>query len=335
MVIRNTPAFQCYPKDFLADPVVMFWDMEQFGAYCKLLFYLWENGGSMEVDFAVMCKLWNCRTRKKAEKLWSKIKVTFVEKNGVVTHDYLVREMQKQAASRDRRRAAGCKGAQSRWGVDGNAISSGGDLSGEKNGSSSSISSSASFSTSVNNTLTGVDEVDRLNNSVVSKPTGNVDDGDHPKVDAVDGDNGPAEDCGGGVGAVDGLALIKTMLAMEGAELGQVVKSWLSANGLQMGDLKKYHFHQWKQALSSHGLDKCLAYIERIRATSPGWIISRMNKDAANAPEKNLQRHGIAGNGKATAGKAGVRHDGQAVDWGSVRSAGAVGGYQAEEEAGA
>ena len=319
MVIRNTPAFQCYPKDFLADPLVMFWDMEQFGAYCKLLFYLWENGGSMQIDFAVMCKLWNCRTRKKAEKLWSKIKAAFMENDGVITHAYLVREMQKQAASRDRRQAAGRKGAQSRWGGDGNAISSGGVLPCEKNGSSSSISSSVSFSTSVNNTLTGVDEIGQVKNSVALNPAGKVDGGD---------------------GAVDGFGLIdqpvKALLALEGAELQRVVQSWLAANGLRLGDLKKYHFHQWKQALSSHGLDKCLAYIERIRATSPGWIISRMNKDAANAADKNLQRHGIAGTGKCQAAKKGIRHDGQAVDWGGVRTDGAIGGgFRAEEEAGA
>jgi len=136
--MKNTPAFQFYPNDILADPDIMLWDMQTLGAYWKLVSYLWVSGGQCKLDFKLLAGLFRVRTRLVVAKMWATIEYKFIVKDGVISHDGVLKQMQVQAESRLRRQAAGIKGAQRRWGDDGNAI----DLPLAKNGPSSSSSTS-------------------------------------------------------------------------------------------------------------------------------------------------------------------------------------------------
>ncbi len=145
--MANTPAFQYYPADLLSDPEVMFWNMEAVGCYWQMITYLWLNGGKFEYNLENLCKLFRVNHKKTARKLWEKISKKFIIENGQITHKRILKEMQKQAASRLRRSEAGKKGMDSRWksdnNVNNNVI--------KKTITNDNPSSSTSTSTSVNN----------------------------------------------------------------------------------------------------------------------------------------------------------------------------------------
>ena len=259
--VKNTPAFQFYPNDLLADPEIMHWDMEAVGAYWKLVCYLWVNGGSCELNLKVMGNLFNANRRVTAQKLWDKVKVKFVITDDVITHEGLLQQMQKQKDSRVRRQAAGRQGAQARWSNDGNAMS----LPMAKNSPSTSSSISTSISSS---TATSVSK--------------NI---------------GP--------------------LALDDHDLSEVVAQWVKTNGISEQQLRDDHVAAWQAALKCHGKRACLEYIGKVKATSPGWIISRMNKDAANAAATVERPAVAASDSKQTAG-GGKVYDGRDVDWQAV-----------------
>ena len=109
--MKNTPAFQFYPNDILADPDMILWNMQALGAYWKLICYLWVSGGRCEFDIKVMTKLFNVRDPKRADKMWQRVREKFTVVDGVITHEGLLQQMQVQAESRLRRQAA----ARARW----------------------------------------------------------------------------------------------------------------------------------------------------------------------------------------------------------------------------
>lgn len=117
----NPPAFQYYPADMATDTIVRFWSMEELGCYHQIIDYLWLNGGLMSEDLTVISKLFRVKRRDKAEKMWSKIKVKFKINDGTITHKRVTAEMQRQAETRLARQESGKKGADARWGKDGNA----------------------------------------------------------------------------------------------------------------------------------------------------------------------------------------------------------------------
>jgi len=45
LAINKPPAFQFYPKDFLMDDKVIVMNLEEIGAYIKLLCLCWNNNG--------------------------------------------------------------------------------------------------------------------------------------------------------------------------------------------------------------------------------------------------------------------------------------------------
>ena len=119
--MKNTPAFQFYPSEFLANPEVRVWNLETVGAFWILISYLWVSGGECEFNLKVLARLFNVNKQNKAAKLWDNIKIIFLLCDGIITNKRILEEMQKQARSRFMRQQAGKKGAQKRWGDDGNA----------------------------------------------------------------------------------------------------------------------------------------------------------------------------------------------------------------------
>lgn len=123
----NTPAFQFYPADLIADTEVMLWDMETLGAYWQMLNYLWLNSGVIDTKLQsfpeITRTLFRKRNQKSADKLWKKIEVKFEFKDGVISHKRIDKEMQKQAVNRLRRQQAGKMGGDAKAENRSNAMS--------------------------------------------------------------------------------------------------------------------------------------------------------------------------------------------------------------------
>ena len=138
---KNSPAYQNYPADFFSDTEVMFWSMEMYGCYCKLINYLWLSGGYLPVNYERIAQLFNSKRRDRAEVMFSKIKVKFQIIDGVISHKRVLEELQKQAEYRLMKSNAGKSGAKTRWQSHNSAIN--------KNMANDSSSSSTSSSTSL------------------------------------------------------------------------------------------------------------------------------------------------------------------------------------------
>ena len=108
---NKSPAFQFYPKDWLADPDVMCMTMAERGVYITLLCYLWESEGEMELD--QIKKL--LKGHKRALLSLDNVLVKFQIRSNMVTHKRLTKERIKQQEYSVNRREAGKKGAEKRW----------------------------------------------------------------------------------------------------------------------------------------------------------------------------------------------------------------------------
>ena len=139
--MENSPAYQNYPGDFFTDPEVMFWSMEMYGCYCKLINYLWLSGGYLPLNYERMAQLFCTKRRDRAELLFSKIKVKFQIIDEVISHKRVLEEIQKQENNRLMKSNAGKAGAKARWQTHDSAI----NKTIAKNSSSSSSSSSTSL----------------------------------------------------------------------------------------------------------------------------------------------------------------------------------------------
>lgn len=115
---EKSPAFQFYPKDFLADTNVVLMDADEVGMYIFLMSACWieESLPNNEKDLAKIARV----TPKKFKKSWeSRIQKCFTKnKNGEWIHPRLEKERQKQREYKNKKVAAGRKGAEKRWSDD-------------------------------------------------------------------------------------------------------------------------------------------------------------------------------------------------------------------------
>jgi len=134
--MKNSPAFQLYPADFISDPDLLEWDMEMIGAYFWMICYLWLNGGKIENNSRKIAKILKFSTNK-SRRIWGNIKEKFEFSGGYITHKRVTKEMQRQETQRLMKSKAGKEGARKKWQCHSEGYSS---------------SSSSSSSSSVNNT---------------------------------------------------------------------------------------------------------------------------------------------------------------------------------------
>lgn len=109
------PAFQFYPRDFLADANVARMTAEEVGAYWLLISYCWLEGSlpNDETDLAMLARLAPARFKRAWER---RISERFMlGDDNRLRHRRLEEERQKQEAYRSERSASGKRGAQSRW----------------------------------------------------------------------------------------------------------------------------------------------------------------------------------------------------------------------------
>ena len=129
---NKSPAFQFYPKDWLADHDVACMTMAERGIYITILCYSWEEGGWIEIDKVKML----LRGHKRALTGLEKVLVKFRKRGTKIASNRLLKELKKQKEYSVNRREAGKKGAKKRWHSHSSAIG----LPLAKNGTSSSSS---------------------------------------------------------------------------------------------------------------------------------------------------------------------------------------------------
>lgn len=120
MAKEKSPAFQFYPREFLADGNVSGMSLHERGAYITLICICW-NDGSLPMQTERLANM--CGTPEKAFlKFWPAVRVCFTERDGRYVHPRLELEREKQETNRQRRSDAGGKGASGRWQTHGKRI---------------------------------------------------------------------------------------------------------------------------------------------------------------------------------------------------------------------
>jgi len=140
MAPQKSPAFQFYPKDFMAGTATM--SNQEVGAYMRLLCYAWDAGSvpndSRERSRIVCCSL------KQERTLWHRLERKFALVDGVYVNERMEEERQKQAEYRRRQSDKGKASATVRWQPDGNRTVTTVTPRLQPDGNSSSSSSSSS-----------------------------------------------------------------------------------------------------------------------------------------------------------------------------------------------
>lgn len=156
---NDSPAFQFYPKDYLADENQKLMTNQERGCYTTLMCHSWLEG-SIPADVNKIAKLCNEPPDVMAQ-LWLAIGSCFVEvpnKPGRLVNPRLEEERRKQQQHRMERSTSGAKGAKARWDKQYTDFNLDGSANSSANGSAikeplAKDSSSSPSSSSSNNTL--------------------------------------------------------------------------------------------------------------------------------------------------------------------------------------
>lgn len=112
--MKNPPAFQFYPADYLADMQVRLLSWASRGLYIELLCYCWREG-YIPSDSSAIAQLCGCHDLAMIEPCL-KLFVCHPEDESKLVHLRLIAEREKQIEHKNERSSAGKKGAESRWG---------------------------------------------------------------------------------------------------------------------------------------------------------------------------------------------------------------------------
>ena len=119
---------QLEPAAFLTDIDFQLMDAEQRGVYCSIIFYLYCNGGSIELNHGsaitllqspttILAQISGCRkVGPEWEAIWAKIANKFQITGNILTHKRVTEELQRAENYRKSKSAAGKKGMAARWG---------------------------------------------------------------------------------------------------------------------------------------------------------------------------------------------------------------------------
>lgn len=112
--MKNPPAFQFYPADFLADENVALMSLAGRGAYITLMCYCWREG-SMPSDMTKLGRLCGIDGSAMAQ-LWDELSPCFEVIDDRYIHPRLNKERAKQVEHKEERSESGKRGALKRWG---------------------------------------------------------------------------------------------------------------------------------------------------------------------------------------------------------------------------
>ena len=118
--MAKAPAFQFYPKDWLADAKVKRLDYFAKGVYIELLAMMWNEGNDSIADDSDLPMLLHLTPEK-----WAQVRAqfqkdsqsVFIEKDGTLVSRRLQAERRKQRKLKKKRQSA----ARARWGCKSNA----------------------------------------------------------------------------------------------------------------------------------------------------------------------------------------------------------------------
>src|SRR6185436_1937294 len=113
MARPRSPAFQFYPRDFLADLRVQAMSYEARGVYWTLCCLYWLERGLPD-DPSYLAKALNL-SRRKFDKLWSEIAACFTRTDKGLKHKRLDAERAKKTAWRAKCSEGGKLGMARRW----------------------------------------------------------------------------------------------------------------------------------------------------------------------------------------------------------------------------
>jgi uncharacterized protein YdaU (DUF1376 family) len=114
-VTEKSPAFQFYPKEFLADANVAAMSLEERGAYITLLCFCW-NEQAIPSSPDKIARILGVKPSRMA-KLWPALSHCFVASYGDrLVHPRLQKEREKQEKFREKMRVAGARSGVSRRG---------------------------------------------------------------------------------------------------------------------------------------------------------------------------------------------------------------------------
>lgn len=113
--MAHSPAFQFYPKDFLADPNTVRMDATDVGVYMFLLMECWNRDNKLPKDVEVLAAF--CRmTVQEFTPIWeNKVRRCFQEMKTFFWHKRLKKEISKQIEWREKKSKSGKLGADKRW----------------------------------------------------------------------------------------------------------------------------------------------------------------------------------------------------------------------------
>ena len=151
--MKKSPAFQWYPKDYLADEHVVPMTLEEEGAYRRLMDFCWLHG-SIPDDMKVMAGMCKNVSPARMKKLWSAVAPCFRLKAGRWVHPRLEKERRSQESRKKAQSDAGKAGAKRRWDKEKNRVAIVSPM-----GSDSSASASASATASTEEKHTPRDPV--------------------------------------------------------------------------------------------------------------------------------------------------------------------------------
>ena len=116
MTSPKSPAFQFYPADFMTDGAQIVMELNEVGAYMRLMCVCWLEG-SIPTDVRMLAKLAGC-DRAEMEHVWPAIEGCFEahpQDDSQAIHPRLERERRKQANYAKKMSEAGKRGAKKRW----------------------------------------------------------------------------------------------------------------------------------------------------------------------------------------------------------------------------
>jgi uncharacterized protein YdaU (DUF1376 family) len=110
-----SPAFQFYPKDFLADPNTIRMEPLDIGVYMLLLMECWDRDNRLPKEIGFLAEV--CRmTVEEFKPIWEKrVARCFKEKKTFFWHKRIAEEIEKQKEWKAKHSDSGKLGAEKRW----------------------------------------------------------------------------------------------------------------------------------------------------------------------------------------------------------------------------
>ena len=110
----KSPAFQFYPRDFLANDAVSMMTNEQIGAYVLLLCHAWQRPEGLPLEMGPLSKLARCPQRRFEQSIWPTVRERFVSTETGWKNDRLEDERRKQCDFREAASRAGKRSGEAR-----------------------------------------------------------------------------------------------------------------------------------------------------------------------------------------------------------------------------